>query len=395
MRRLLLITGLAAMALATPVARAATADQTLAVLNAQRAANGLPAGLTLDATWSADCTLHDHYMAINNELTHVEDPSNKYYTAGGAFAGPNSVISRGGEWDHGNPYESAPIHLEQLLAPRLQSIGTADAEGYTCTTTFPGWTRPDPPALTVYTYPGDGAQIYASESAAEGPWTPGDLVGIAQPAITGPYLYVLVDAPGQNPADNPATLSGVTLTGPSGPVAFKTVDGNQPIPGGGTLAGYLSPGGFIIPVAPLAAGASYHAHVVVTFGGQTIAHDWTFTTGRGKPPPPPRTPSLRFGVQSIKAGRLHVALNFGPELKGRRATLTITQLTGHCQGSHCTPTAGSSSHRTITLGPTTTLQLSRPAKGNGLRLTLDTAAFQQGGKPWTAAHAHVDIIWRK
>lgn len=394
MKRLLLIMSWAAIALATPVARAATADQTLAALNAQRAANGLPAGLTLNPTWSADCALHDHYMAING-LTHDEVKGNHGYTDGGAFAGRGAVISQGASWDHGNPYESAPIHLDQLLAPRLLSIGTADAEGYSCTTTFPGWSLTDPPGLTrltVYTYPGDGARIYPSETAVEDPWTPGDLVGIPHPARTGPYLYVLVDAPGQAPAFNPATLSGATLTGPSGPVAVKTVDGNTQIPGGGALAGYLSPGGFIIPVAPLTGGATYRAHVDVTFGGQTIAHDWTFTTSAVTPA---RAPSLHFGAQSIKAGKLHVALAYGSQLKGRHATLTITQLTVRCTGGHCAPMAGSSSHRTITLGPTTALDFPRPAKGHGLRLTLDTAAFQQGGVPWAAAHARVDIIRRK
>jgi hypothetical protein len=332
-------------------------------------------------------------MSING-LTHVEDPSNSNYTPGGAFAAMNAVLSQNAYWDHGDPYESAPIHLDQLLAPRLQSIGTADAEGYSCTTTFPGWTRPDPAALTVYTYPGNGAQIYTSETANEFPSTPGSLVGIPAGATTGPYLIVLVDAPGQQPEDNAATLGKATLTGPSGPVQVKTVDGHAQIPSLGALAGYLSPGGFIIPVSPLAAATLYSAHVQVTFGGQTVSHDWSFTTPGT---PPAKTPSLRFGSQTIISGgsKLRVGVSFGSELKGRKATLTITQLTEHCTGSHCTTEAGGSSHRTITLGQTTALDLPRNAKGHGIRLTLDTAAFALGGVRWAAAHAQVDIVRRK
>ena len=73
----------------------------------------------------------------------------------------------------GDPYESAPLHLDQLLAPRLAVLGSADADGFSCTTTFPGWTRAAPASLTIYTYPGPGATIYASELAARAAVDPG------------------------------------------------------------------------------------------------------------------------------------------------------------------------------------------------------------------------------
>jgi hypothetical protein len=269
---------------ATP-ALAATAQVAIADLNAQRQANGLPAGITENPTLSADCAAHDQYMADNNLLTHTEQPGATGYTAGGAMAGQNAVLSRGSGWDAGNPYESAPLHLDQLLAPRLLTVGSADAQGFSCTTTFPGWTRADPPAMIVYTYPGPGATIYASEIANELPYTPGELAGIAHGARTGPYLLVLADAPGQNPLDNPATLSHATLTGPSGRTAVLTVDGTATLPGGSvsTLAAYMSPGGFIIPVKPLLAGVAYRAHVVVGFAGQSATHDWSFATTGSDP----------------------------------------------------------------------------------------------------------------
>jgi len=222
-------------------------------------------------------------MALNHTLTHFEQPGDRGYSVGGAYAGKNAVLTHGGSWDNGNPYENAPLHLDQLLAPRLTSLGSADADGYSCTTTFPGWTGPDPPAMTVYSYPGNGSTIYPSEVAREQPWTPGELAGIPQGRRTGPYLLVFVDAPGQSTFRNPATLSNATLDGPEGPVAVATVDGSTPVPTGGTLGPYMYPGGFIIPRDPLAPGTTYHAHVVVTFAGVQTARDWSFTTSGGDP----------------------------------------------------------------------------------------------------------------
>lgn len=264
-------------------AGAATAQQAIATLNAQRAANGLPAAITENPSLTADCAAHDHYMAVHHTLTHTETTGSPGYTIGGDYAGRNAVLAQGADWNTTDPYEYSPLHLDQLLAPRLLVLGSADTEGFSCTTTFPGWIRPGPAAVTVYTYPGPGATIYPSEIAHELPWTPADLAGIHQPARTGPNLLIFADAPGQAAENNPATLSAATLTGPSGQVALETVDGATALPGGGTLAPYISPGGVIIPLAPLVPGATYHAHVMVAFGGMQTAHDWAFTA-RGADP---------------------------------------------------------------------------------------------------------------
>ena len=271
------------LAAAVQTAHAATAQQAIALLNAQRAGNGLPANIIEDPRLTSDCAAHDRYMALNNALTHFEQTGAPGYTVGGAYAGKNAVLSERANWDNGNPYESAPLHLDQLLAPRLTSLGSADLGDYSCTTTFPGWTGPDPGAPAVYTYPGNGSTMYPSEVARELPWTPGQLVGIPQPDRTGPYLFVFVDAPGQSPFGNPATLTDARLAGPAGPVTIKTADGSTPVPSGGTLGPFLYPGGFILPVKSLTPGASYHAHVLVTFAGVQTPHDWSFTVSGGDP----------------------------------------------------------------------------------------------------------------
>jgi hypothetical protein len=276
---------------ATPTAAATpaptdTAQQAISVLNAQRTANGLPAGITENPTWSNDCLMHDEYMSMNGgALTHTETAGNPGYSAGGAFAGENSVLAQGAGWAEGNPYEHAPIHLDQLLAPRLDVVGSADDDGFSCTTTYPGWTRPAPDALTVYTYPGPGASIYAGESAQEQPFTPGSLVGLGSRTHTGPNLLVFVDAPGQGATDNPAKLSDAVVSGPSGTVSAITADGDTAIPRSdvagcpsATLSCFIAPGGFIVPVKPLEPGATYHVRVVVTFAGVSTPHSWSFST---------------------------------------------------------------------------------------------------------------------
>src|ERR1700730_2090451 len=80
---------------ASPIAGASTALRAIAVVNSQRAANGIPAGITENQAWSHDCALHDRYMATNSSLTPTEDPSKPAYTSGGAFAGIISVILQG------------------------------------------------------------------------------------------------------------------------------------------------------------------------------------------------------------------------------------------------------------------------------------------------------------
>ena len=303
MRLGVILAGVCACLGLAPAAYAANAAQTVAILNQERAANGIPAGLTVDPVLSQDCALHDAYMAANNSLTHIEVPGRPGYTPGGAFAGAQAVLTQGAGWDAGDPYEASPLHLDQLLAPRLLTVGSADLDGYSCTTTFPGWTRPAPAALTVYTDPGNATKVAPQETASEQPFTPGQLVGLRAGATTGPYLLVFVDAPGQSQLSNPATLTGATLTGPSGPVNVVTADGDTRLPAiagatgstgatGGTgttgttgtsglattLAGYIAPGGFIIPTAPLQPAATYTAHVTVGFAGVQTPYTWTFQT---------------------------------------------------------------------------------------------------------------------
>ena len=127
--------GLLAALAAAPAAHALSGEQAVAALNAQRAASGIPAAIAHVAQWSGWCAQHNAYMRANGgELTHEETPGAPGYTPEGAQAAASSVLARG-SWNAGNPWETAPIHLHQLLAPRLDAMGVEDAAGYVCATT--------------------------------------------------------------------------------------------------------------------------------------------------------------------------------------------------------------------------------------------------------------------
>ena len=260
--------------LAAP-AGAATSAEIISDVNAQREANDLPAGITERPDWSQSCAEHDAYMRQTAGVGHDEDPSLLGYTKAGAWAGNNSVLSDTGDWTiTQNPFATAPIHLAQLLSPDLAEMG-ADQDlstGYTCATTFPGYTRPAPAQVAGYSYPGDGATgVAASEVAAEAPFTPGEHVGLPAGTETGPYLMAFLNGPSK--VDS-ATISAASLTGPDGPVAIERIGSDDR-----GIRDYLpGPMAFLIPRAPLASG-TYMASVTFSYGRTSTLVSFSFTVG--------------------------------------------------------------------------------------------------------------------
>jgi uncharacterized membrane protein YgcG len=248
----------------------------LALLNQERAGWGLPAGVTENSTWSSDCAAHDNYERLNGGgLTHVEQSGNPGYTAGGAYAGANSILSAGSVWSaFDNPFETAPIHLIQLFTPSLAQAGFDDSSRYVCVTTWPGMTRAAPAQETVTTYPGDGTTGFlTSEDAEESPFVPGDFVGIPEGTTAGREIFIYLDEPGQTgPAQ--VTIDTASLTAAGGALPIKWVDNST-----GTIGPYLT-GGIIIPEQPLPEGVAIDASVTVAGPNGPIAHSWTFTTAQ-------------------------------------------------------------------------------------------------------------------
>lgn len=264
------------LALAVPLAaRADASPQTdLALLNQERAYWGLPGGITENPAWSSDCAAHDNYERQNGGgLTHLEEPGQPGYTDGGAFAGENSILSAGAPWRAAaNPFEDAPIHLIQFFTPSLAQVGIDDSAGYVCVTTWPGMAASPQAQETISTYPGDGSTGFpTTEDAEEGPFVPGDFVGLPQGTTAGRELFIYRDEPGQ-PGPAPVTIERASLTAPNGSLAIRTVDNTTD-----TIGPYLT-GAIIIPVSPLPAGVRISASVTLAGSTGPITHSWTFTT---------------------------------------------------------------------------------------------------------------------
>jgi hypothetical protein len=263
--------------------------QDLEYLNAERARWGLPAGVTANSTWSQACAAHDAYLADNNLLEHPENESLPGYSPGGNWAGTHSILAEGGNWTaQANPWEDAPIHLDQLYTADLYTVGIDESRGYSCTTTWPGIGPPASPVGTVITYPGNGTSgLPPAEDAAELPFVPGNFVGVPAGTVAGRELFVYEE---QSPLMGPCsgfclarapTITSASLTSVSGAAEVKWVDGST-----NEVGGYLT-GAIIIPVKPLAANTTYKAGVTLEanllYGVAEVAHEWTFTTGPPNP----------------------------------------------------------------------------------------------------------------
>jgi hypothetical protein len=279
-RRAATVTGLAALAVFCSMlvpggAAAIGGPEIVQRLSQQREANGIPGGLVERPDWSADCAKHNYYGAQTGELRHSEDPSSPFYSAEGNWAAENSVLASGSSWSQGNPWEEAPIHLIQLLAPPLSEMGAAENDNHNCATTWPGYKRPEPTSLVAYSYPGNGVSgVVPTERAAESPSVPGDQVGLPEGTATGRYLLVYLW--GVDPSDAPDVTATATLATGGGPVDLRVVDSTNE-----EIGGYMpQPSAFLIPAQPLKPQTAYQADVSWSMeGAQLLDQRFGFTTG--------------------------------------------------------------------------------------------------------------------
>lgn len=273
-------TGLAVLAILVAMlspagAAAISGPEIVQRLSQQREANGIPGGLVERPDWSAACAKHNYYGAQTGELRHSEDPSSPYYSAEGNWAAENSVLSSGSSWSQGNPWEEAPIHLIQLLAPQLSEAGAAENDNHNCATTWPGYHRPEPTGLTAYSYPGNGVSgVVPAERAFESPSVPGDQVGLPQGTATGRYLLVYLT--GIDPSDAPDVTVTATLSDASSAVDLRVVDSTNE-----EIGGYMpQPSAFLIPAQPLRPQTGYQADVKWSMEGAVLLDQrFSFTTG--------------------------------------------------------------------------------------------------------------------
>jgi hypothetical protein len=229
-------------------AGAASSNHILGLLNKQRAANGIPAGITENPTWSAGCRLHNAYEHQNHVFGHAETEGKPGFTSQGNLIAATSVLAQGITWGSQDPYNNAPYHLFDLLNPRISSTGAADSEGFGCVEILLGTLRPAPAQTTVYSYPGNGRRgVPASQRANELPQTPAQTLGLGT-RRTGPNLLVYFDGPWSN--GSRAELSSASLVTGHESVALRWLDN--------TTSNLLAPtGAILVPVKPLRSGSRY------------------------------------------------------------------------------------------------------------------------------------------
>jgi hypothetical protein len=261
-RRLVLLAACicaAALALAhVPAAGAASAGQIIKLLNAERTANGLPAGISENPVWSVACRLHNAYEHRYNALTHAETEGQAGYSSAGNLIAQTSVLAEGIFWGPGDPYDNAPYHLFDLLNPRISSTGAADSEGFGCVEVELGTVRAAPSSVKAYSFPGNHRRgVPLSQHAEEQPESPAQTVGLGK-KTTGPNLFVYFDGPWTN--GSRAQLTSAALRSAHGSVPLRWIDNST--------SNLLPPtGAILVPVTPLKPGTTYRVAVRGTVTG--------------------------------------------------------------------------------------------------------------------------------
>jgi hypothetical protein len=330
------------MLMMVAAANAATSGQVIAALNTQRAAAGLPAGIAENTKWSASCAKHNVYqLAHGGKLTHGEsDKASPTYTSDGDAVSQGAVLTTG-TWDRGNPFENAPIHLHQLLAPRLNVVGANESVGFSCTTTFgpapltPGYGRAPVAKPVLYTYPGPTASgLSGTEVADEGPFTPGEVLGIPRGTATGRYIMLFVDGPWSTSLPRIDVTAATVKPAGGQPIEIKVADRDVKTPDGRNLGDYLPQGAQLIPVQPLADNTTYEVSVSLSANGVPLSKSWSFGTGSAagadqstvaKSAPLPR---LTIDKPRYRNRQLRFTIHAASVLVGRRATI-VFKVPGH------------------------------------------------------------------
>jgi hypothetical protein len=372
----------ATLALAAPAPALAqepgtTPEEAIAALNAQRAAHGIPGDLVENPELSLGCQMHMAYEAVHGRSPvqpHAEDPAKPGYTALGDLAARSSVLAgRWSSWAAGNPWEDAPIHLMDTLAPALVQTGWYPG----CMWTAPTVPRPAPPTPRVFTYPGPGATIYPQQAAYESPFVPGDFVGLPMGTVTGPHLLVMPfgQAPGLGPDESsgPTRVVAASLAGPSGLVEVRSVDQSTVGPRG-NLGAYLE-GAILIPATPLAPASTYRARVALLYRGiHPLDVSWTFRTA-GHADALPIRPRVQVTGIMRTPNQVRVTLT-GGEAAGRLARISTLRLGRTCAFCRVAP-VGEPRVRRVTLRETQTITLPRVRHGH--RLVVIARGFRAAG----------------
>ncbi len=260
-RFLLVLACCAALLLIPAAAQAIAPGEALRLLNAQRAANGIPGDLVEAPGLTDGCAKHGNYLALNGgALTQGEDPAKPGYTPEGdrqtlASSGPQALSSDARWSDTASPWLLQPISLYRLFDPEIAAAGYSDANAIACMRVAGG--RAPATAPELYSVPANGRiGVPHTELNREPPYTPQQLVGLPADQPTGPNILLFTRG---LRGSAPLAASAFSLTGPAGPVDARLVtEATKTDAGSGA---WFRGGGVLVPAAPLAPFTTYVARV--------------------------------------------------------------------------------------------------------------------------------------
>lgn len=310
---------LAAALLPCAPAAAVSDGEAVALLNAQRALNGIPANLTVSPALSDACAKHNAYIARNGGvLVHAEQPGRPGYTpegaglAGGANMG--EVLAGGSldRWDavRTSPWANSPLHLWLMFQPAGGATGYAAGGRTACMRFALDGAAP----AGVYSLPGRGASGVPAniDTSLESPYSPADLVGLSDTQAGTPIIIWRVGGR--------ADIARAGLTSAAGPVDVRVVDSRTP-----ALDGTPNRfGSYVVPVRPLA-DAGYTLDVVFTDG---TTYRTTFGTSGAAAPAASAVAFVRQAVTLARRGRVLLVRAATPGGTPRTATVRFRTRAG-------------------------------------------------------------------
>lgn len=396
---------------------AVSSERAVGFLNQQRAANGIPGDLVNRPDWADGCAKHNRYQSLTEDWGHEENPASPHYTREGDQAAQSSVLSFSGGYSAAgdNPWEWAPIHLYIMLKPGLTAAGYDHSGSFACMRMYGAPERSEPLFPQFYSYPGPGTTgIYPDEYAAEWPYTPQQLVGISEGAVTG--TNILLFSLGTRGLD----AASFSLVGPAGPVAARMVDENtqNEVGNGSWFAG----GGVMVPEQPLAKHTTYSVSVTwrnLAFGQsqggeeegeesdplagvEFFEQKFSFTTGalsqRGRENLHRPTPDLRLRRVG-QAGRfMRLRLTADSALRGRRAQLVVYRHERGCgrlfassHGPCGWRQLGRPKKRFLSLRGSQLLKLGKPLRWQKATIKVRTRSFKNGETRYRPALAKLVV----
>jgi hypothetical protein len=313
-------------------AHATTASEAIALLNSQRAANGIPPVMSDQSLLRPECDIEDHEIAA---------PESNAWSASES------------------PWASAPAHESILYNPLATSAayGTYATFGSNGSTFQPGqqsgwqcmwfgWNNSaiaevGTPHFYSYLSPEGPSSVPVSEVASEWPATPQQAAGLTG-VESGPSILVYALGLGSRPH-----IVSAALTSTSGEaVTVRTVDGTTTYEGQNVLWSWA---GDVIPASPLQPGVSYTATVVWEGAeGVQATQAVAFTTKREGLAEADTAASTQAPVSHAKAARklrlriarvtrekkvLRLTIEASPALDGRHIEVTLRGRTRRSRSS--------------------------------------------------------------